>query len=1124
MPAKVTLTVTDGKLRGQQFVFADRTTCIVGRADGCEPRLPDDKEHKTISRHHCLLDINPPDLRVRDFGSLNGTYVNGAKIGQRQRDQTPEQAAQMHFPEHDLKDGDKIELGQTVLQVGVFVPVRCPLCWTEIADAELPQFHKARCCQACLKKAAAQAPARVRVCARCGKQADAEMGANRGGELVCATCRQDPLKIVQDLLAQAQAGQADVRPLAGHRLVGRLGQGGTGAAFLLQHERSGEHVAVTILLPRIAVEPRARDMFLHEAGNIASLRHANVVRLIDFGCAQGTVFFCMQEYCDGGSVEQLLKQRGGPLPPAEACDIVLEALDGLGHAHHVPLPAPGSRGLVHRDLGPHNLLLAGTGAARRAKIGDYGLAKAFDAAGLSGLTSTGLTAGKPRFVPRQQVVNFKYAGPELDVWAMAATLYHMLTGQFPRNFPEGKDPWRTVLETDALPIRRRQPDLPASLAEVIDRALVDKPDIPFKSAAQFKAALERVVPRQQSVIPVVSPVEEAPVPAKALSVGEQSFSSPLVVHRYPAPIAIPYRRFLRHADEPRLRLDALFHAVEGALRYLVTLGLSDLLHCLAVGGRSEIPDLPAFEFLRRPRPLLLGKWCEALRETARLLAGEDQRVLEEFPAVCEPGGRLDKLWGWLVTRRNQGAHRDGARVLGADECWRMLSEVRPRLEDALQEIAFVRRYPLGFARPGLGAAAAAGPRRYTLHSCMGARVADARQAEVIETAATLPLDAPFVVAADGQRVLPLWPFLLERVSPLTGRPTLYCFEELGKNFMTEVRAAALDAVEDWALVLHERSMAHHGWLLERLRATPPLTEVPVEGGLASRLQPLATGELVGHRLGPNQLRAVLASGGLGTIYSADHRELGPVAVKVIEFSPTPEEATRFLREFKKLQKACQHPGIIRCHEGGVSVVRGQEYPWYAMELAGGGSLRQRLEDRRTALQGRLPWDDPPMRAQVRAEFQAIASAAAHLHRLNLIHRDIKPRNILVTTGGELRLADFGLVKDLVPSDASLGVGRATSIGALLGTRRYLAPEQAGGKEIDKHVDVYALGVLLVELATGVQPEPDVQVTQGSTLHQCQVLQKLPRELRKFIWKCTDADPSKRFVDGDGVLAEFLRLE
>jgi serine/threonine protein kinase len=1094
MPAKVTLTVTDGKLRGQQFVFADRTTCIVGRADDCEPRLPDDNDHKTISRHHCLLDINPPDLRVRDFGSLNGTYVNGAKIGQRQPGQTPEQAAQQRFPEHDLKDGDRIELGHTVFKVGIVLPGAGP------------------------------APVKVLVCARCGKQAGTEAGANRGGEYVCAACRQDPLKIVQELLDRAQKGQPDVRALQGYNLVGRLGQDGRGAAFLLQHQRRSEHVVAKIMLPKIAVEPQARDAFLREAGKTAALRHPHIVRVIDFGCTGGAVFFFTLEYCEGGSVNRLLKQRGGLLPMVEACELVLQALDGLAYAHQAPL-AGGNRGLLHRDLSPHNLLLAGSSAARCVKLADYGLAKAFDAAGLSGLTSTGLTAGKPRFMPRQQVVNFKYAGPEVDVWALAASLYNMLTGQFPRDFSEGKDPWRTVLETDAVPIRQRDPNIPADVAAVIDRALIDKPQIPFKSAAEFKQALERVVPRQQSIIPVVSVVEEAlPITGHALSVGEQSFSSPLVVHRYPAPIAIPYRRFLRHGDEPRLRLDALFHAVEGSLRYLVTLGLSDVLHCLAAAGRTELPDLPTFEFLRRPRPMLLGKWCEALRETARLLTSEDKRILTEFPSVCEPGGRLDKLWGWLVTQRNQGTHRDAARVLGADECWRMLEEVRPRLEEALHEIAFVRRYPLGFARPGLGVVAAGGPRRYALHSCMGARVADARQAEVIETPAALPLDTPFVVAADGRRALALSPFLLERVSPLTGRPTLYCFEEVGKNFMTEVRAAALDAVEDWSLVLHDRSMSNHGWLLDRLRATPPVVEVPLEGGLASRLQPLATGELVGHRLGPNHLRAILASGGLGTIYAAEHRELGPVAVKVIEFSPTPEEATRFLREFKKLQLACQHPGIIRCHEGGVSVVRGQEYPWYAMELAGGGSLRQRLEDRRVALQGRPPWDDPAMRAQVRAEFQAIAAAAAHLHRLNLIHRDIKPRNVLITAGGELRLADFGLVKDLVPSDASLGFGRQTSIGAVLGTRRYLAPEQAGGKEIGKHVDVYALGVLLAELATGVQPEPDMQVTQGSTLHQCAALQKLPRDLRKFIARCTDADPGKRFADGDEALAEFKKLE
>src|SRR4051812_6484244 len=111
MPSTVSLRITKGKLRDAAFVFAERTTCIVGRADDCDPRLPNDQHHRAISRHHCLLDINPPDVRVRDFGSRNGTYVNGETIGRREENETPEEGARRAFPEYDLKDGDEITLG-----------------------------------------------------------------------------------------------------------------------------------------------------------------------------------------------------------------------------------------------------------------------------------------------------------------------------------------------------------------------------------------------------------------------------------------------------------------------------------------------------------------------------------------------------------------------------------------------------------------------------------------------------------------------------------------------------------------------------------------------------------------------------------------------------------------------------------------------------------------------------------------------------------------------------------------------------------------------------------------------------------------------------------------------------
>lgn len=109
MPTKITLTVTQGKLPGRQYIFDSRTTCIIGRSADCNPQLPDDEDHRTISRYHCLLDINPPDIRIRDFGSKNGTYVNGKKIGQRESHQTPQEGAKLKFPEYDLLSGDEVK-------------------------------------------------------------------------------------------------------------------------------------------------------------------------------------------------------------------------------------------------------------------------------------------------------------------------------------------------------------------------------------------------------------------------------------------------------------------------------------------------------------------------------------------------------------------------------------------------------------------------------------------------------------------------------------------------------------------------------------------------------------------------------------------------------------------------------------------------------------------------------------------------------------------------------------------------------------------------------------------------------------------------------------------------------
>ncbi|MBM3878810.1 MAG: FHA domain-containing protein [Verrucomicrobia bacterium] len=504
MPAKITLRITQGALAGQEFVFEEASSCVVGRSSDCSPRIPDDKVHETISRHHCLLDINPPDIRVRDFGSLNGTAVNGKPIGQRQQGMTPEEGAKLAFPEHDLKHGDELRLGETVFRVEVFAPAQCAECAVEIPEDQRRRAERlpgVLQCEACRKKAElVRRPAipkrKPKVCARCGRDVTAEVGAHRQGEYVCARCQRDPFEIMRKMLGQAGAGARELQAIRGYTLECELGHGGFGAVYLARKEGSGEQVALKVMLPRAAMNPQAKERFLREVANTEALRHRHVVEFRESGCSQGTFFFTM-EYCRLGSIDKLMERRGGRLPLKEAVGIACEVLDGLEYAHHATIPNVRLKdgryveghGLVHRDLSPHNILLTEVQGVTVAKVSDYGLSKAFDTAGLSGLTRTKDTAGKPLFMPRQQVTDFLRAGPEVDVWAAAASLYNMLTGAVPRDFPPGKDVWVTLLETQPVPIRRRDPGIPARLAAVIDRALIDKPAIVFKTAASLKQAL-----------------------------------------------------------------------------------------------------------------------------------------------------------------------------------------------------------------------------------------------------------------------------------------------------------------------------------------------------------------------------------------------------------------------------------------------------------------------------------------------------------------------------------------------------------------------------------------------------------------------------------------------------------
>ena len=122
LPARITLTVAqDGDLVDREFVFDEPCECVIGRAADCDIQIPTDTEHTDVSRHHCTLEIHPPHVQVRDLGSLNGTWVNGKKIGQRPANEPSEESGLWPSAAHALKHGDELRVGHVVFQVAIAV-------------------------------------------------------------------------------------------------------------------------------------------------------------------------------------------------------------------------------------------------------------------------------------------------------------------------------------------------------------------------------------------------------------------------------------------------------------------------------------------------------------------------------------------------------------------------------------------------------------------------------------------------------------------------------------------------------------------------------------------------------------------------------------------------------------------------------------------------------------------------------------------------------------------------------------------------------------------------------------------------------------------------------------------
>jgi eukaryotic-like serine/threonine-protein kinase len=475
MAGKVIINVTNGNGKKSQFSYEDHDTFIVGRMEDCHVCIPDDN---LVSRHHFILEVNPPQARLQDLGSLNGTYVNSKKQGGRKPNETPEEALRKYkFPWVDLKNGDVIKTGDTHFNILIHVP-------DQLAS-----------------------PVK---CQKCGKDVSKEAGAAGGGAYICEECQKlaeaDPSELLQQFMDKKSPNlrndssfhriqnQIPATPphkkgfqgdlpfeLPDYDFVQPLGVGGFGAVYLLKHISTGKQVALKLMLPKSAVDKNIQDRFLRESEVARKLKHANIVEFYESGCRNG-IFYFLMEYCNSGDLDTL--RVGGKAPLPEVITATLQVLEGLAFAH--------SHDFVHRDLKPQNILLNKSNGNLTAKIADFGLAKCFTLAGLSGMTMTGGYSGSYPFMPREQVINFKYSKPVTDIWSLGATLYNLLTDEFPRDFSPNNDPLEIILHGSIIPIRSRDTSIPKEIAEVIDCAVQNKTTERYQNAGEMLSALRRV--------------------------------------------------------------------------------------------------------------------------------------------------------------------------------------------------------------------------------------------------------------------------------------------------------------------------------------------------------------------------------------------------------------------------------------------------------------------------------------------------------------------------------------------------------------------------------------------------------------------------------------------------------
>jgi serine/threonine-protein kinase len=428
----IVLTVTSGPHREQQYIIERAESFTVGRSSRAQFPMTRDL---LLSREHFRIENQPPLCHLIDLGSTNGTKVNGLRVGKVL-----------------LRKGDVIEAGDSSFVV-------------QFADPDSKTFVRCGGCSALLPWSEALSRSTV------PDWSDVETP----DVPLCQACDARRLKFP--------------RTNRDYLIEEWVGSGGMGEVFRARQISKNRPVAIKMISGSSVMGEKASGYFRREIEVLRDLAstngrfHPSIVAFYELFEIDGQ-FQLVMEYVDGKNALDWVRALGHPLPISSAAQIGRHLLHALSFAH--------SKGYVHRDVKPTNLLVMGPAHRPRVKLSDFGLAKSFaEGGGFPSLTRQGDVGGSVGFISPDHIKDFSELREPADIYSAGVTLFYLLTNRYPYLGFDPRQPgsYEVILEHPPVPLRAYRPDAPEGLERVLLKSMQKQAKDRWKTAHAMAEAL-----------------------------------------------------------------------------------------------------------------------------------------------------------------------------------------------------------------------------------------------------------------------------------------------------------------------------------------------------------------------------------------------------------------------------------------------------------------------------------------------------------------------------------------------------------------------------------------------------------------------------------------------------------